>query len=183
MGRLQSARVWVLIVFTYYMIRAGLVIYPKYDSVTPLIKILVIVQSFLCICLIVLTAITFKVERSIELIQWILYGQSIMLSLSNFNGYDESDTQNFQGLNMISTVFSVIFAIFNSYLGLLTTNDMNQKKFMTAITIGFMMFTVMQTNFIWQDMTFHTVTSIIICLIFTFVLVVSFIYISNSILE
>ena len=112
-----------MIVFSYYVIRACLVIYPKYMTYTPFVRFLVIAQSIMFACMLGLTAITYK--RNIELIQWVLYGQSILLSLSNFNGYDENDTQNFQGLNMISTVFSVIFAIFNSYLGLLTTYGTN----------------------------------------------------------
>ena len=89
-ARLEKARLWVLIVFSYYLIRACLVIYPKYSRFAPHIQVMVIIQSILFFSLIIMTLASFKI--SIEMIQWVLYGQSILLSLSNFNGYDESDT-------------------------------------------------------------------------------------------
>lgn len=38
------------------------------------------------------------------------------MALSNFNGYVAENTINFEGLNMLSTVFSVLIAVFNCFV-------------------------------------------------------------------
>ena len=88
--RLEKARIWILIVFSYYLIRASIVIYPKYRSYDPWTQTLVITQSLIFLILFSCTMLTFKMH--LDFIQWILYGQAILMSLSNFNGYDETDT-------------------------------------------------------------------------------------------
>lgn len=53
----------------------------------------------------------------IGIIKYLLYVQATQMALSNFNGYQVENTINFEGLNMLSTVFSVLIAVFNCYLG------------------------------------------------------------------
>ena len=84
---------------------------------------------------------------------------------------------------MLSTVFSVIFAILNTYLASLTIYNPRLKLPMTVFTITVVMFSVMQTNFIWEDMTYHTTVSIIIAIVYTIVIVVSFGFISQAIMD
>jgi hypothetical protein len=53
----------------------------------------------------------------IGITKYLLYVQAAQMALSNFNGYQVENTINFEGLNMLSTVFSVLIAVFNCYLG------------------------------------------------------------------
>ena len=84
---------------------------------------------------------------------------------------------------MLSTVFSVIFAIFNTYLASMTIYNPKLKLPMTVITFVVVIFSVMQTNFIWEDLTYHTTVSIVIAIVYTIVLVLAFGFISQSIMD
>lgn len=105
------------------------------------------------------------------------------MCLSNFNGYDEDDTQNFEGLNMLSTVYSVIFSIFNTYLGSMLIESDNIKLPMTLLVLITTMGSILYTSFIWHDMTYHTVVSLVIGIIYGLVTVIAFKYISKGIEE
>lgn len=63
----------------------------------------------------VILGLIYSIKR-IEVIKVILYLQAVIMASSNFNEYNRDDVKNFEGLNMLSTVFSIIFAIFNTYL-------------------------------------------------------------------
>lgn len=49
----------------------------------------------------------------INIIKGLLYLEAIIMASANFNEYNRGDLNNFEGLNMLSTLFSIIFAIFN----------------------------------------------------------------------
>ena len=49
----------------------------------------------------------------LNIIEVLLYLEAIIMASANFNEYNRDDLNNFEGLNMLSTLFSIIFAIFN----------------------------------------------------------------------
>ena len=100
------------------------------------------------------------------------------MALSNFNGYKKENTINFQGLNMLSTVFTVLFAVFNTYLASMVVNDYRVKVVCTALVFILVEFTIIQTNFILGDITMHTTTSLIIAIGYTCLMIPAFGYIS-----
>lgn len=177
--RMRKARLWVLIVFSYYLLRAGLVIYPKYSKFDTFTKVAVIIQTVISIFLVLAFIYSFKVK--IDNFYWCLYIQAIQMCLSNFNGYDEDDTKNFEGLNMLSTVYSVIFSIFNTYLGSMLLESNRIKLPMTLMVLLTTMGSILYTNFIWYDMTYHTVVSLIIGIIYGIITVIAFKFISKGI--
>jgi intracellular septation protein A len=64
------------------------------------------------------------------------------MALSNFNGYSQEQTINFEGLNMLSTVFSVIIAIFNCYLASMVIDNYWLKAFLTFGVFGLVQYTI-----------------------------------------
>lgn len=103
------------------------------------------------------------------------------MALSNFNGYVEENTVNFEGLNMLSTVFSVLFAIFNCYLASMVIYDYRVKAVCTMLVFGLVQYTIIQTNFIFGDITYHTTISLIISIGYTCVMIPAFGWISQKI--
>lgn len=103
--------------------------------------------------------------------------------LSNYNGYDSTDTKNFEGLNMLSTVFSVMFCFFNCFLSSLVFNDFRYNMVATLIIFLFLQATLMFTNFVFEDITYHTTVSIVISIVYTVILVPAFSLISSSVLQ
>lgn len=75
-----------------------------------------IIQALTAAVLVAATALSYR-EDWTSIIIWVIYGQAIMLALSNFNTYSPSDSKNWVGLNTLSTVFSVIFCICSAFLG------------------------------------------------------------------
>lgn len=55
----------------------------------------------------------YSYTHDINIIKGLLYLEAIIMASANFNEYNRDDLNNFEGLNMLSTLFSVIFAIFN----------------------------------------------------------------------
>jgi hypothetical protein len=116
--------------------------------------------------------------KYITVIKPLLYIQAAQMALSNFNGYVEENTINFEGLNMLSTVFSVLFAVFNCYLANMVIYDTRVKAVCTMGVFGLELFTIIQTNFIFGDLTYHTTISLIISGVYTCIMVPSFGWIS-----
>jgi hypothetical protein len=104
------------------------------------------------------------------------------MSMANFNVYEESDTKNFQGLNTLSTVFSVLFAVFNTFLASIIFENVILKLTMTFLVFGFVTFSVISTTFIFDDLNYHTTVSLVMSISYTCLIVPSFGYISTGIL-
>jgi hypothetical protein len=90
--------------------------------------------------------------RDVTVIKYILYLEAIIMASSNFNEYNRDDSDNFEGLNMLSTVFSVIFAIFNTYLASTVIYNMWVKSIMTAVVLLIELFSIIFTNFKFETM-------------------------------
>ena len=75
------------------------------------------------IFLFIVAIVIWSFRRDLWVIRYLLFLQAIQMQMSNLNIYEpgsnanESDGfTNYQGLNMLSTVYSVIFSISNSIL-------------------------------------------------------------------
>ena len=53
----------------------------------------------------------------LELTVWIIFLQAFEMVLSNFNRLEAGEHDNAEGLNMLHTVFSIIFLIYNTFIG------------------------------------------------------------------
>ena len=94
--------------------------------------------------------------RYLNVIKPLIYMQAALMVLSNYNGYTEENTINFEGLNMLSTVFSVLFVVLNCYLASMVVYDFRLKAFCTMTIFSLELYTIIQTNFIFGDLTYHT---------------------------
>lgn len=130
-----------------------------------------------------MAAVAWSFYKHLHIISFLLYLQSILLALSNYNNYDAETNPNFEGLNMVSTVFSVIYCILNCYLASLVVVDFRVKGVATMFIFAFLEYIIIDTNFNWDDTTTHSMTSIIIACVYTVILVPLFGYITNSIIN
>ena len=175
MARLKLARYWLAIVTTYYIFRCIFVIFPKFERRTSFVQSMIIVQ-LVGMCLVTIgMAVSY---HHISVIKPLLYIQAGQMALSNFNGYVEENTINFEGLNMLSTVFSVLFAVFNCYLASMVIYDYRVKAFCTMGIFSLVQYTIIQTNFIFGDITYHTTVSLIISIAYTCIMIPAFGWIS-----
>ena len=65
--------------------------------------------------------------------RWIVYFQSLEMILSNFNRYEDFEQRNFQGLNMLHTVFAMMFVIYNTFIGNLMMDNKITMYTVTAL--------------------------------------------------
>ena len=178
MARLKLARYWLALVTTYYIFRCIFVIFPKFERRTGFVQAMIVIQ-LVGMCLVTLgMAFSFW---NISIIKPLLYIQAAQMALSNFNGYVEENTVNFEGLNMLSTVFSVLFAIFNCYLASMVIYDYRVKAVCTMFVFGLVQYTIIQTNFIFGDITYHTTISLMISIGYTCIMIPAFGWISQKI--
>jgi len=110
------------------------------------------------------------------------------MQLSNFNLYKEGTNDvkkdgfiNYQGLNMLTTVFSVMFSIFNALLMGFVFESKFQKNILISLIFGLQLSVLLYTNFIFSDMSFHSIISLTIAIVFTLILIPAFGYIINAI--
>ena len=121
--------------------------------------------------------------RDMVIIKYLLYIQASQMCLSNYYVYDKDTNPNFEGLNMLSTVFSVIFCILNCYLASLVIDDMRVKAVCTVFIFGLLEYIIIDTTFVWDDMSSHTRTAIAIAIIYTLILIPIFGKITNNIIN
>lgn len=121
--------------------------------------------------------------RDVTVIKYILYLEPIIMASSNFNHYNRDDFNNFDGLNMITTVFSVIFAIFNTYLANCVIYNIYVKTIMTSVVLFIELFSIIFTNFKFETMDTFTMKQLIIALVFAIIMVPKFNQINNAIVN
>ena len=61
----------------------------------------------------IFAGLVYSYTVDLHIIKVLLYLEAIIMASANFNEYNRDDLNNFEGLNMLSTLFSIIFAIFN----------------------------------------------------------------------
>ena len=143
------ARYWLIIVTIYYIFRCVFVIFPKYGNRDKFVQDVIVLQLVGMSCIVL--GMIYSYFVSISIIKWLLYIQALQMTLSNFNGYVEENTINFEGLNMLSTVFSVLISVFNCYLASMVIQSYAIKAVMTLVCFGLVGYTIIYTNFIFGD--------------------------------
>jgi hypothetical protein len=83
---------------------------------------------------------------------------------------------------MLSTVFSVLFAVLNTYLASLVIVDYRVKAVCTFVIFALLEYIIIITTFIFGNMVSHTIISIWITIIYSIIMIPTFGHISNSIL-
>ena len=131
---------------------------------------------------IVLVGTIYSYIRDISVIKGLLYLEAIIMASANFNEYNRDDLKNFEGLNMLSTLFSVIFAIFNVQLANLVVINVYIKTTMTIIVYALELAVIVFTNFKLENMTTHTTKAITIAVIFLIVMIPKFLQINSAII-
>jgi hypothetical protein len=84
---------------------------------------------------------------------------------------------------MLSTVFSVLFAIFNCYLASMVIYDFAVKAVCTMLVFALVEYTIIETNFIFGDVTSHTWTALVIAIAYTCIMIPAFGLISQKIMD
>lgn len=82
---------------------------------------------------------------------------------------------------MLSTVFSVLFAVFNVFLASMVVTNNFIKMSLTILVFLILITVIVYTNFIFGDMTYHTSVSLCIAIIYSFIIIPTFGYISAGI--
>ena len=143
------ARIWLIIVTVYYIFRCIFVIFPRYDRREKFVQNMMVLQlvGMSSTCL----GMVYSYFVNISIIKWLLYIQALQMTLSNFNGYVEENTINFEGLNMLSTVFSVLISVFNCYLASMVIESYVIKACLTFLCFALVEYTIIYTNFIFGD--------------------------------
>ena len=116
-------------------------------------------------------------------IKVVLYLQAIQFIFSNFNVYDQQDSLNFEGLNMLSTMFSVMFCIFNCFLANMVVQSRCIRFGMNSLIFCFLMTTLLFTNFTFDGMNEKTTFTIVIAAVFMCILLPSFELVSQFIIS
>lgn len=109
-----------------------------------------------------------------------LYFQTILLVLANFNYYTEKETKNYNGLNLLAVVFSVILCIYNTFIAGMIMQNYLVRLICTTVVYLSVFGVIMGTNFIFNDMTYQTFLTIGISVSYGIVLVPFFIYLTNQ---
>jgi len=113
---------------------------------------------------------------------WVLYLQAFQLGLSNFNHLESDDTNNWNGINTLSAVFSMIFVIYNTFLA-----NFLVENYKTALIVTLLLVLTCFTEIIVfdikfdEDLDFYTIKTLIIGFVYILILTPAFVYISNKI--
>ena len=121
--------------------------------------------------------------RHLSIIKYLLYIQAGVMVISNYNSYKPDENVNSQGLNMLSTVFSVLFCILNCFLAGLLIDDSRVKGVSTFFVFVLLEFVIIDTSFVFGDLTSHTSIAISLTIIYTIIFIPVFGYIQNSIVN
>ena len=128
-----------MVVISYYFVRAIFIIFPEQRDKNGFQNAMEILQFIINLYVCVMVGWSFKFDSGIHHIKYLLFLQCIQMDLSNFNIYKNQTDENidgyvnFEGLNMLSSVFSVMFNIFNSLLLVLVFPDMKVKNILICI--------------------------------------------------
>ena len=171
---------WVYVVFGYYLTRAVFVIYPSWAGQTELQHLTIIVQSLITFIIFITLMCSYKFGT--QTMKWLLYLQAFQLSLSNFNHLEADDTNNWDGINTLSAVFSMIFVIYNTFLATFLIESPRIGWFMTLfmVLLCFAEIVAFDIHFD-KKLDFYTIKTLIIEFFFILIITPSFVYISNKI--
>jgi hypothetical protein len=108
-NRLKHARNWLMVALSYYIVRAIFIVFPHFHDRDKIVEAIEILQALMSIFIVGGLIISYKYEK-LDIIKTLLFIHSTMMIMSNFNVYkDAEEEKNYEALNMLSSVFSVIF--------------------------------------------------------------------------
>ena len=165
----------------YYLIKLCFTILPRYSEFTGFVQAAVVLQSIGMG--VVSVGLAYSFFSDIAVIKPLLYIQAIIMASSNFNEYNKADLVNFEGLNMISTLMSAIFAMTNTYLASIIVLNNVAKTFMTILVFFIEFSIIVFTNFKFDNMTGHAIKQLVICLMFLCIMIPNFSRITNALIE
>ena len=127
--------------------------------------------------------ISYKYKK-LHIVRGLLLTHSIMMIMSNFNVYkDLAEDNNYQALNMLSTVFSIIF----TQMDTLVLHFLWETKIQRSLTIiglySFQLIVLVQTNFIFEHMSYHSFVALTIAILYLIILIPFFFKTFNDIHE
>jgi hypothetical protein len=109
--RLELSREWIIVVMCYYLCRLTIAILPRWDKFDSFVHTMLVLQMIGMGA--IFAGLVYSYTVDLHIIKVLLYLEAIIMASANFNEYNRDDLNNFEGLNMLSTLFSIIFAIFN----------------------------------------------------------------------
>ena len=168
------------------------IIFPLFADNDTFEQVFQIVQLFMSLTVTGSIIYTYFIPN-LNILKYMLFLQAIQMQLSNFNMYKEhkeSDEEgekvflNYEGLNQLSTVFSVIFSFCNSMLmGFVFPNQKKLKNGLIVIIFVFQTFSILYTTFIFENMSYHSIIALVIAIVFTSVMIPVFGLITDSIIN
>jgi len=189
-----------MIVVSYYFMRAMFIIFPKSDKSSPALKALEIIQAVMAI-IVVLTVVYSYWFNELTCIKYMLFLQAVQMMLSNFNIYssnidieatamsegeivrNEDGYENSEGLNMLSSVYSVMFNLFNTLFMVFVIDNKIVKFSLTAIIFVLQIVILIATNFTFKNISGHAVIALAIAIVYQGILVPAFLFLTNSIMQ
>lgn len=141
----------------------------------------------------IVLAIVYSYKFDMNVIPYCLFVQAIQMMLSNFNVYTSfkdaalidgvESYDNFEGLNMLSSVFSVMFNIFNTILMVFVIKETNIKYILVCVIFILQTIILIVTNFKFEIISTHAIIALTISVIYTLILVPAFLFMTNAILQ
>ena len=166
---------------SYYLVKLAFTIIPRFSEFSNMVKNAIVMQSIGM--LIVGIGLVYSYYVDLGIIKPLLYIQAIIMACSNFNEYNKGDLINYEGLNMISTLMSALFAMTNTYLASIVIVSKNSKAFMTFLVFGIEFSVIVFTNFKFDNMTAHAIKSLIICFVFLSIMIPNFHRINSALFD
>ena len=103
------------------------------------------------------------------------------MSLSNFNRTLIDHDYNFEGINVIQTVFTVIITIYNTFLASMIVDNKVVNFTMTLLTWFLVITSILSSNFQYDEFSTQATATVSISVIFICVMVPSFMLITSAI--
>jgi hypothetical protein len=170
-NRLKHARSWLMVALSYYIVRAIFIVFPHFKDRDFFVEIIEIIQALMSFCIVVGLVISYKKEK-LEIIRSLLFIHSIMMVMSNFNVYkDTKEDNNYEALNMLSSVFSIIFTTMDSLVLHFLWETKLQRYLTIVILYTFQLLVLIQTNFIFEEMSYHSYASLTIAIVYLMILI------------
>lgn len=150
------ARQWIILGLCYYILRAIIIIFPYWSRETKLERIFTICQAIIAMIVVVIVAQSYK--YNLMAIKYALYLQSFIFIFSNFNMYKSDVLENYQGLNILSAVFSMIFTIMNVVLATMVSISFVENQCFSVIVFMSEIASIVMYEFQFNDdMSYHTI--------------------------
>ena len=162
---MKLARQWIIIGLVYYLLRASIIIFPNWKNDTAFEKWVNIIQVLVAVFTGVV--VVYSYTYNLRPVKWALYSQAVLFLLSNLNMYQKDETPNYQGLNMLSSVFSMIFTTMNVvYATMVNLNTFQNYCFSISVFMGTIVSLVISDFNLTEEMNYHTIQSLVLSCVF-----------------